>query len=161
MPEYIVTYTSMVIEADSPEDAILRAEQSSGGHWEATEKAARENSVPVTHNGRVITVTSTTGVRFNVRVLKPGDGYGQFGHGPLVWGAEGYQGDRFGVEFFDTRYPHTEFGQFTGGRYYLDTLVDGGNTGGLCLDGGTPAWSIDKAAMDIVRAWLREVRDHG
>jgi hypothetical protein len=34
---YIVTYISMVIEADSPEDAIARAEDQGGGNWEASE----------------------------------------------------------------------------------------------------------------------------
>lgn len=38
MPQYVVTYQSMVIEADTPEDAITKAEDSSGGgHWEAVE----------------------------------------------------------------------------------------------------------------------------
>lgn len=35
--QYVVTYTSMVIEADNEEDAIARAEDGGGGHWEATE----------------------------------------------------------------------------------------------------------------------------
>lgn len=36
-PQYIVTYISMVIEADSEEDAIARAMDTSGGNWEAEE----------------------------------------------------------------------------------------------------------------------------
>lgn len=36
MPEYIVTFTSPVITADSPEEAIDRAgDFKGGGHWEA------------------------------------------------------------------------------------------------------------------------------
>jgi hypothetical protein len=36
MPHYVVTFTSMVIEADSPEDAIDKAgDFKGGGSWEA------------------------------------------------------------------------------------------------------------------------------
>ncbi len=35
MPSYIVTYTSMPIEADSPEEAIAR-DGNGGGNWTAT-----------------------------------------------------------------------------------------------------------------------------
>lgn len=35
--QWVVTGTSMVVEAETWEDAILRAEQSSGWHWEAKE----------------------------------------------------------------------------------------------------------------------------
>ena len=38
MPHFIVTYTSMVIEADNADDAIARAEDQGGGHWEAEEQ---------------------------------------------------------------------------------------------------------------------------
>jgi hypothetical protein len=38
MTEYIVTYTSMVIDADDEDEAISRAMDSSGGHWEAIEQ---------------------------------------------------------------------------------------------------------------------------
>lgn len=35
MQDYIVTYTSMVIEADNEEEAIAKADAGGGGHWEA------------------------------------------------------------------------------------------------------------------------------
>jgi hypothetical protein len=35
--QYVVTYTSMVIEADSEEEAIDRAGDQGGGNWEAEE----------------------------------------------------------------------------------------------------------------------------
>jgi len=57
------------------------------------------------------------------------------------------------VEFYDTRYPATDDGQFTGGRYYLDTLLDG--KAGLNLAGDVPAWTLDATAMTVVRRWLR------
>lgn len=38
MRKWIVTGTSMVTEAETAEEAIERAEQSSGWHWEATEQ---------------------------------------------------------------------------------------------------------------------------
>lgn len=94
---------------------------------------------------RTATITATNGIRFLVRLLLEGDRYGL--NDCLVWSGEP------GVEFYDTRYQHTIFGQFTGGRYYVDTLL--GGVGGLCLDGGVSDWSLDSAAMDVVRAWLR------
>jgi hypothetical protein len=38
MRRYIVTGTSMVVEAETPEEAVDRALDSSGWHWEATEE---------------------------------------------------------------------------------------------------------------------------
>lgn len=60
------------------------------------------------------------------------------------------------VEFYDLRYPHTPDGQFTGGRYYVDTLLDA--DGGLILDGGVPDWVVDWPNMQVVRGWLRSQR---
>lgn len=56
------------------------------------------------------------------------------------------------VKFYDTRFPHTEHGQFVS-DYYAKTLL--ATTGGLALNFGVPDWSVDAAAMDVVRAWLR------
>jgi hypothetical protein len=99
----------------------------------------------------MITITSTTGVRFNARILNPGDRYGL--DDCLTWDE-----DRPGVEFYDTRYMHTSRGQFVS-RYYVATILGddgyGSGTGGLDLMGYEPSWKIDAAAMDVVRAWLR------
>lgn len=35
MAQWLVTYTSMLIEADTADEAIERAYSASGGHWEA------------------------------------------------------------------------------------------------------------------------------
>lgn len=111
-----------------------------------------------------IVVTSITGVRFRARILREGDRYGL--DDCLTWEHE----DRLGVEFYDTRFPHTERGQFVS-RYFAETLLDDHcridpgyrygqdgcrhRAGGLDLDGGIPDWTIDSDAMDVVRAWLR------
>lgn len=93
-----------------------------------------------------ITITATTGVRWNVHILNKGDRYGR--SGALVWESE-----KPGVEFYDSRYPHTDLGQFVS-RYHVDTILEG--TSGLNLNMAITDWSIDKAAMDVVRAWLRQ-----
>lgn len=86
--------------------------------------------------------------KFNVRVVNKGDKYGRdfcLTHDeskPLV-------------EFYDSRYPHTEFGQFVS-RYYAETLLSGEDDG-LCLDGGVPAWTVSKEDMDTVREWLKAI----
>jgi hypothetical protein len=58
------------------------------------------------------------------------------------------------VAFYDTRYEHSNFGQFVS-RYYIDTILKG--TAGLCLDGGVPEWTISAAGMARVREHLRFV----
>lgn len=165
MGRYIVTMTSPIIEADSPEEAIRWADDHGGNEWSAAE-APRENSdfgqhtypqvqweIIEPHN--VAEFTAKNGVRFRARILREGDVYGP---GQLFWLHE----DKAGVEFFDTRYPHTEHGQFTGGRYYVESILKNGDNGdsqsawgGLILDGGNAdSWSIDEFAMFVVRQWL-------
>jgi len=90
--------------------------------------------------------------KFNVRVVNYGDKYGRdfcLTHDeqkPLV-------------EFYDSRYPHTEFGQFVS-RYYVETILGedkwGRAEGGLCLDGGNAdSWTVSAEDMDIVRSYLK------
>jgi hypothetical protein len=83
--------------------------------------------------------------KFNVRIVRKGDKYG------LDFCLTHKQDDSL-VEFYDVRYPHTEFGQFVS-RYYVSTILER-ERNGLCLDGGVPDWSISANDMDIVRAWL-------
>lgn len=96
-------------------------------------------------NMSVLKVTSH-GIDFNVRMVYEGDTYGlddQFIHkqqDPLV-------------EFYDTRYPHTRYGQFVS-RYYLSTLLERTENKGLCLDGGIADWRIEAGSMNIVNNWL-------
>jgi hypothetical protein len=59
------------------------------------------------------------------------------------------------VEFYDTRYPHTQYGQFVS-RYYVDTILDGSDCG-LCLDGGVPSWTVSAEDMKTVRSFLKEI----
>jgi hypothetical protein len=52
MPEYLVTYTSMVIEADDEDAAIDRAgDMKGGGNWEAEEVVMGAITRDVTHAG--------------------------------------------------------------------------------------------------------------
>ena len=92
--------------------------------------------------------------KFNVRVVNQGDKYGRdfcLTHdkaNPLV-------------EFYDARYPHTEFGQFVS-RYYVSTILGtdgyGRAEGGLCLDGGNAnEWTVSDQDMTTVRNFLKEV----
>ena len=101
----------------------------------------------------MITVTSAvSGVRFNVRIIRTGDRYGMNNMLTVGEGASlRLEGPGPMVEFYDSRYPHTEFGQFVS-RYGVSTIL-GGHTG-LNLMGGVADWQIDGAAMDVVRRWL-------
>ena len=78
------------------------------------------------------------------------------------------EGDRYGldnclrhsgnpmVEFYDTRYSFTPYGQFVS-RYYVDTLKHDRNAlerWGLDLDGGVPDWKVSPDAMREVFHFL-------
>jgi len=89
----------------------------------------------------IIQVTNNQGVSFNVRVLNKGDKYGlefKLTHNdtePVI-------------EFYDTEYAHTEFGQFAS-SYYAETLAESKNDG-LMLYGGSSKWVIDGNAWQQV-----------
>jgi hypothetical protein len=67
--------------------------------------------------------------------------------------------DKPTVEFYDTDYPHTAHGQFTGGGYYLETLLEDQDTlreRGLNLHGGIPKWTLGPRAMNEVLDWIEQ-----
>ena len=80
-----------------------------------------------------------------VRIVEQGDKYG------LKDGLT-HEGDEPLVEFYDTRYEHTDLGQFVT-RYFLGSLTEG--EGGLYLDGCEPEWTIHRPCMNRIRDWLR------
>jgi len=86
--------------------------------------------------------------KFNVRIVNTGDKYGR--DFCLT-----HTKDEPLVEFYDTRYPHTQSGQFVS-RYYIDTILDGSDCG-LCLDGGVPSWTVSAEDMATVRNFLKGV----
>jgi hypothetical protein len=66
------------------------------------------------------------------------------------------------VEFYDLRYAHTPDGQFTGGRYYVKTLLASDSEfHGLNLNGGVEAWKIDADAYQLVKSWLQTLESGG
>lgn len=83
--------------------------------------------------------------KFNVRIVNAGDKYGR---DFCLTNA----GDPL-VEFYDSRYPHTEFGQFVS-RYFVSDLIN--HDRGLILDGGIPDWSISASGMKQVVEFLRQ-----
>ena len=80
----------------------------------------------------------------NVRVVHPGDAYGL--DNVLTNDGEAM------VEFYDARYPHTEYGQFVS-RYRLSTLNERAPGTGLDLDGGIPDWSVTGDNCDTAIAF--------
>ena len=67
--------------------------------------------------------------------------------------------DKPTIEFYDTDYPHTAHGQFTGGGYYLETLLeeqDDLRQRGLNLHGGVPKWTLGPRAMNQVLDWVEQ-----
>lgn len=69
------------------------------------------------------------------------------------------------VEFFDISQDPARFpgGQFTGGRYYMPTLMGFGindclpsERSSLCLDGGVPSWRVTGEDWKQVAGWLEQ-----
>ena len=90
--------------------------------------------------------------KWNVRIVKTGDKYGRDmcltnDKAPMV-------------EFYDSRYPHTQYGQFVS-RYYISTILSQDKYGyyqypnGLCLDGRVPAWQVSAEDMVEVVSFLQ------
>jgi hypothetical protein len=98
--------------------------------------------------GDVLRVVSDTGVgfvTFNVRIVRPGDGYGL---------DHKLKADELLVEFYDTRHEGAipGLGQFVS-RYSPETLLAHSNAG-LALDGGVPSWSVDYGTLKTVQQWV-------
>ena len=85
------------------------------------------------------------GVEFAVRLVYSGDKYG---HGFNLT----YDKSEPAVEFYDTEYPHTQYGQFIT-RYNLSVLLP--LTSGLDLAGDVPRWKIDHATMAKILSWIK------
>lgn len=81
-------------------------------------------------------------------------------------------GSRYGLDLCQTveNEPLVEFndlsswvddhgrGQFTGGRYYISTLLEGENSGrGLNLNGGSPGWYLDPHQYATALAALKKL----
>ena len=90
--------------------------------------------------------------KWNVRIVNTGDNYGR---------AMCLTNDKAPmVEFYDVRYPHTQYGQFVS-RYYISTILSQDSRGGeysngLCLDGRVPAWHVSAEDMAQVVTFLKE-----
>ena len=67
--------------------------------------------------------------------------------------------DKPTIEFYDSEYPQTAYGQFTGGGYYLETVLqseDELRREGLDLHGGVPKWKLGPRAMNEVLDWVHQ-----
>lgn len=108
-----------------------------------------DTMIRVAGNGRV----------FACHLIWPGARYGR--NGALV----NNEGEAL-VEFWDLSHPHEAFhaqrdgkdagvvyGQFTGGRYFASTLLEG-DVRALSLMGSEPAWTIDAVTMGYFRVFL-------
>lgn len=94
--------------------------------------------------------TSDQGIPFVVRIVRKGDRFG-------LDGCLKHEGDEPMIEFYDARFDHNPWLPFVGqfvSRYYLTTLIT--HRGGLILDGGVPAWSIDQRDFESAMQWVSD-----
>ncbi len=104
-------------------------------------------------------LTNEAGTPLLARLVMDGDGYGAWDQDAGRWTCTHGPGPhtRPMVEFFDRRFPHTPFGQFTGHRYFVDTLLRSHPYGAALTQGDAErAWHIDAACRERVELWLRE-----
>ncbi|UVD36649.1 hypothetical protein RCXUPER_231 [Rhodobacter phage RcXuper] len=104
---------------------------------------------------KIADIRAENGITFRLRLVRKGEAYGR--NNCLT-----NEGEPL-VEFYDTRFTFDSspsgvmLGQFTGGRYYAETLLKSGNAG-LILDGGSEAWRMGaesfRLAQSIIRNWL-------
>jgi hypothetical protein len=85
---------------------------------------------------------------FCVRIVEKGDSYG-------YQNCLTHEKDTPLVEFYDRRYPHTDYGQFVA-RYDMATFMGHGECG-LDLHGGIPEWKVTAEGIRKVRAWISEI----
>ena len=98
-----------------------------------------------------------TNIPFIVRLVEKGDNYGR----DLCLTQKT---EETTIHFYDARYPHTQLakdvsGQFTGGSYYVGTLLqdeDKLSKHGLCLHGGVDSWNVDSNTMKQVFEFIKE-----
>lgn len=93
--------------------------------------------------------TITIDNKFTVRIVNEGDEYGR--NFCLINDGEPL------VEFYDVRYPHTEYGQFVS-RYRKSTLIGAGDrlvNSGLSLDGSSQEWSVTPNGMRQVVEFIK------
>lgn len=110
-----------------------------------------------------LALTSEAGTPLLARLIMPGDGYGAWNQETRQWVRTHGLGQRMDeaappmVEFFDRRFAHTPFGQFTGHRFYVSTLLARhGHGGELPQQDGVQGWHIDANTRQQVELWLRE-----
>lgn len=101
--------------------------------------------------------------KWRVNIVEKGDSYGE--KGVLC-----HEDDKPLVEFYDMSQDKKKFpnGQFTSGRYYLDTLLssewgmslDDKAKLGICLElcGGVDAWAVSPGDLNVISAWLATVQ---
>tara|TARA_Y100000310_G_scaffold120368_2_gene119118 strand:+ start:4587 stop:4904 length:318 start_codon:yes stop_codon:yes gene_type:complete len=101
----------------------------------------------------MLQIKNDAGRKFNVRVVMVGDSYGR--EGVLTHNADPFFHDDPLVEFYDAKYPHTEYGQFIS-RYYLGTLAGRPEgRGGLCLQGDVAEWQISETNVREAIAYAK------
>ncbi|HWS28312.1 MAG TPA: hypothetical protein VN259_17255 [Xanthomonadales bacterium] len=106
-------------------------------------------------------LNNEAGTPLLARLVMDGDGYGEWDQDTGRWARTHGPGPatRPLVEFYDRRFPHTPFGQFTGHRYFVDTLLRSHPYGAaltLTKSGADRTWHIDADCRERVELWLRE-----
>jgi hypothetical protein len=91
MKQWIVSGRSMVVEAETEEEAVDRAQDSSGWHWEAEEVFHLRNAHRTSH--RDTETEDADGEEVRAHELADGDLYAEFGMEPQVIRRRGDHGD--------------------------------------------------------------------
>jgi hypothetical protein len=95
-------------------------------------------------------------MNFMVRIVEPGDGYGQWSQKEQAFARTNDYSDPM-IEFYDTDHPCQPFNAQFVSRYHLSDIED--NDVGICLDGGTRKWTVFSGDMARVQSFIRDYRN--
>ena len=133
----------------------------------AQERLVREQMFdtegPNRAHSTTLQLTSEVGTPLLARLVLRGDGYGAWNKETRQWARThgvGNEPDTAAppmVAFFDRRFGHTPFGQFTGHRFYVSTLLAAHRHGAdLPQQDAVAGWHIDANTRQKVELWLSE-----
>ena len=108
--------------------------------------------------------------KYRVHIVPPGGTYGLDGRMTYSLGDAAEYGHGLPlVEFYDITQDPVKFpgGQFTGGRYYMSTLLGMESLGdsienmqALSLDGSIPAWTVGREDLQTIYRHLCDIREN-
>ena len=92
-------------------------------------------------------VNADNNITFNIVIVEKGEAYGL--NNCLI-------AENTLVEFYDSRYNHSEYGQFVA-RYNLDTIKNYNTFYGLRLNTGSENWYVTHYNIQVIKEFIKDI----